>query len=112
MLESQTGERCATTVEAFDCEMAVIKNGDSGKSAFAKLSFFKDFPNRCRTETLELQGEGKDDPDVRRLVTASSMDDWLWRGDHPVVKGMSWCVYSMWVYRIEIPPPKRDKDGQ
>lgn len=37
-------------------------------------------------------------------VTTSSLEDYLFRGDHPVLKDMSWSTYGMWVYRVELPP--------
>ena len=40
---------------------------------------------------------------ARIVVTTSTLEDWLWRGDDPVLQPMSWQVYSMWVYRIERP---------
>ena len=37
-------------------------------------------------------------------VTTSSLEDYLFRGDHPILKDMSWSTYGMWVYRVELPP--------
>ena len=37
-------------------------------------------------------------------VTTSSLEDYLFRGDHPILKDMSWPTYGMWVYRVELPP--------
>ena len=37
-------------------------------------------------------------------VTTSSLADYLFRGDHPVLADMSWSTYGMWVYRVELPP--------
>ena len=34
----------------------------------------------------------------------SQLDDWLHRGDNPIVKDMSLYIYSMWVYRSERNP--------
>ena len=31
----------------------------------------------------------------------SQLDDWLHRGDDPIVRDMNLYVYSMWVYRAE-----------
>ena len=31
----------------------------------------------------------------------SQLDDWLHRGDDPIVRYMNLYVYSMWVYRVE-----------
>jgi hypothetical protein len=38
-----------------------------------------------------------------RTMTLSQLDDWLHRGDHPIVKDMNLYVYSLWVYRVELP---------
>ena len=46
----------------------------------------------------------------RVTVTTSSLEDWLWRGDHPLVRDMSLTVYSMWVYRVEKPAPSIKPD--
>jgi hypothetical protein len=40
----------------------------------------------------------------RVLVTTSTLEDYLFRGSHPVLAGMSFFVYAMWVYRVEKPP--------
>ena len=37
-------------------------------------------------------------------VTTSSLEDYLFRGDHPLLAGMSWATYGTWVYRVELPP--------
>jgi hypothetical protein len=37
-------------------------------------------------------------------VTTTSLEDYAWRGEHPLLKDMSWSTYGMWVYRVEIPP--------
>ena len=38
-----------------------------------------------------------------RSVTLSQHDDWMHRGTHPIVRSMSLYVYSIWVYRAELP---------
>ena len=38
----------------------------------------------------------------------SSYDDWMWRGDDPIVRDMSWYVYSMWIYRVELGAPSQE----
>ena len=44
-------------------------------------------------------------------VTLSQHDDWMHRGTHPIVKDMSLYVYSIWVYRVELPHFRaRDKE--
>ena len=37
----------------------------------------------------------------RVVVTTSTIEDWLWRGDDPVVKHMNLYVYAMWIYRVD-----------
>lgn len=64
------------------------------------------------TNLQSLQASGEDvavktssTTEARYLaVTTSSMEDYLFRGDHPLVAGMSWATYGTWVYRIELPP--------
>ena len=50
--------------------------------------------------------------DQRQVVTTSALEDWLWRGDHPIVKEMPWYVYSMWVYRVERMPRKHRANAE
>ncbi|CAK0911448.1 unnamed protein product, partial [Prorocentrum cordatum] len=38
-----------------------------------------------------------------RGAVLSQHDDWMHRGDHPIVRDMSLYVYSIWVYRVELP---------
>ncbi|CAK0814408.1 unnamed protein product, partial [Prorocentrum cordatum] len=38
-----------------------------------------------------------------RGAALSQHDDWMHRGDHPIVRDMSLYVYSIWVYRVELP---------
>ena len=43
--------------------------------------------------------------DAKHLaVTTSSLEDYLFRGDHPLLADLSWAAYGTWVYRIELPP--------
>ena len=54
--------------------------------------------NQCGTESEQREVE-----EQRFVVTTSTLEDWLFRGDHPTLKAMSFQVYAMWVYRIEKP---------
>ncbi|MCP4208139.1 MAG: hypothetical protein GY767_13960, partial [Shimia sp.] len=58
-------------------------------------------------------GDGEEDAVPARpvVVTTSTLEDWLWRGDDPILAPMSWQVYSMWVYRIEKPPRSKAQQG-
>ena len=97
-LENSIGLRCATTAEAYDCEFADIKSGENDKDTREQLTFIQKFLNQCCTESLTMSEE-EDGDHVRQIVTTSPLEDWLWRGDHPIVKDMNWYVYSMWVSR-------------
>ncbi|CAK0850189.1 unnamed protein product, partial [Prorocentrum cordatum] len=48
--------------------------------------------------TVEGPAQGKS-----RGAVLSQHDDWMHRGDHPIVRDMSLYVYSIWVYRVELP---------
>lgn len=37
------------------------------------------------------------------LITTSSLEDYLYRGNNEVLAGMSWATYGMWVCRVELP---------
>ncbi|CAK0895070.1 unnamed protein product, partial [Prorocentrum cordatum] len=50
-----------------------------------------------------------------RGAVLSQHDDWMHRGDHPIVRDMSLYVYSIWVYRAELPlhaPPAGELDPE
>ena len=44
------------------------------------------------------------------VVTSSQYDDWLHRGDNPVLSELSLYLYSMWVYRVEKPESSSPED--
>ena len=118
LLEGPLGQRCETTAEAFDAELA-SQGGAGGKELSAQLTMIQKFLNQCCSETKEVTGGGaaaerddEEDTHVRQAVTTSALEDWLWRGDHPIVKDMHWYVYSMWVYRVEKMPLKLKDNGE
>ena len=45
-----------------------------------------------------------------RGAVLSQHDDWMHRGDDPIVRDMSAYVYSIWVYRVELRPSKSDDE--
>ena len=119
LLEGPLGQRCETTAEAFDHELA--KQGAGGdKELRGQLTMIQKFLNQCCSESLELKDtsgaapEGGDagDAHVRQIATTSPLEDWLWRGSHPIVKEMHWYLYSMWVFRVEKMPLKLKDDGE
>ena len=119
LLEGPLGQRCETTAEALDVELA-SQRGAGGKELSAQLTMIQKFLNQCCSETVEHTDDsgaaaGRDDEEdthLRQAVTTSALEDWLWRGDHPIVKDMHWYVYSMWVYRVEKMPLKLKDNGE
>ena len=65
------------------------------------LSILQQFLNECCSES-----EVHADADRRYVITTSTLEDWLYRGEHPILASMSLQVYCMWVYRVEKPRPK------
>ena len=47
-----------------------------------------------------------------RGAVLSQHDDWMHRGEHPILRDMSLYVYSIWVYRVEMRPSAAEKDDQ
>ena len=100
-------------MEAFDVELA-SQSGAGGKELSAQLTMIQKFLNQCCSEIKHTEhtgdsddaaeGDDREDTHLRQAVTTSALEDWLRRGDHPIVKDMHWYVYSMWVYRVEVAP--------
>ena len=127
LLEGPHGERCPTSAEAFDIVAATCNAGSSQKDVRQHLTMIQKFLNECCSETITravvddqdtdltaAHSIAPDDPPetvVRHAVTTSPLEDWLWRGDHPILVDMPWYVYSMWVFRIEKFPAKSNADG-
>ena len=55
------------------------------------------------------EAEQREEDGTRFNVTTSTLEDWLHRGDHPVLAPMNLLVYAMWVFRIEKPAWRPDK---
>ena len=106
LLVGPQGQTCETTVEAFDMEMSTPTDGTS-KALRQQLTMIQKFLNECCKEQVEpdpndggarLDGDGLNESKAdRQTVTTGPLDDWLWRGDHPILKDMHWHLYSMWV---------------
>ena len=47
-----------------------------------------------------------------RGVVLSQHDDWMHRGDHPILRDMSLYIYSIWVYRVELSLARATKDQE
>ena len=67
----------------------------------AAYKFMQDFLNRMADEEADEQEK----QGTRIKVATSTLEDWLWRGDAPIFRDMSWHVYAMWVYRVDKPAP-------
>ena len=108
LLEGPQGQKCATTSEAFDNELASHASGITEKGLRIQLTMIQKFLNQCCSESItqsvnsnvpanENDGhtENTNEPQqesVRQVVTTSPLEDWMWRGTHPIVRDMSWYV--------------------
>ena len=115
------GRRFDTLAAAFD-EEAGNKKMKEPQAQPQQLAFARDLLSRFGDETTTLDpeggGKGPDGDDIegagktdRRTATTNTLSDYLWRGDHPIVKDMPWYVYAMWVYKVAKPDPRRKQDG-
>ena len=64
------------------------------------VGFLQKFLNDWADESLDMEVAG-----TRLKITTSTLEDYLYRGNHPLLAPMSLFVYAMWVFRIERPPP-------
>ena len=111
------GHRCESTAEAFDVEAADAHD----KACVRECAELHKFVCEANSEKREIEtndsGEPVDDNDVqgctagRKTVTTNFTTDFLWRGDHPIVKHMPIYVYAMHVHRVEKDRQLKD-DGQ
>ena len=98
MYEGPCGETFEDLAQVYEYDVA-LRYGDAGVDASrVQLSVLQNFLNECCSEHEE-RAEGEQ----RIVVTTSTLEDWLYRGDHPILASMSLQVYCMWVYRIEKP---------
>ena len=100
-MQGLDGQIAATETEAYNLDIACrqLQCGGSRQAVTAATKFMQDYLMRMADENAdEVQKDG-----VRIKVATTTLEDWLWRGDSPVVKDMNWHVYAMWVYRVEKP---------
>ena len=98
MYEGPNGEVFESLADVYEYEVASKYAGAGVDGAKIHLSILQQFLNECCSES-EVRAEGEQ----RVVVTTSTLEDWLYRGDHPILACMSLQVYCMWVYRIEKP---------
>ena len=98
MYEGPAGEVFESLTEIYEYEVASKYADADVNGAKVHLSILQQFLNECCSES-EVRAEGEQ----RFVVTTSTLEDWLYRGDHPILACMSLQVYCMWVYRIEKP---------
>ena len=87
---------------AYDYDVAVKSQNSSGSYKDERkvaLTALQRFLNEAEAETTE----DKDSEGARRTRTTTPVDDWLHRGDHPVLKDMPLYIYAMRVYSDEKP---------
>ena len=99
VFEAPDGSTHGDWQQAYDYEMAqkgIVSGHESHKEA---VSFLQGFLDSVGTESSEREASSD-----RVTVTTSTLEDYLYRGSHPILAPMSFQVYAMWVYRIERPP--------
>ena len=96
--EGPHGEVYEDLDQVYEYEIGAKHADGSADSTKVHLSILQKFLNDCCTEKSERAEDG-----MRVVVTTSTVEDWLYRGEHPILKPMSLQVYCMWVYRIEKP---------
>ena len=52
-------------------------------------------------QTMEPKATTQTKPASAKMGASSQLEDYMYRGDHPIVAKMSFYVYSEWVYRVE-----------
>ena len=96
---SPEGQRFPDILTAYEHDVATKAARDTPDHRQV-VSFLAKFMRDMGSESEEAPRTG----DGFRIVrSTSTLDDWLHRGDHPVLKHTSLQVYTMWVYRCETP---------
>ena len=99
--EGPSGEVFDDLPQVYEYVVAAQSTQGGCESGGLPLTFLQKFLNeRCSEK------EQQEDGEQRCVVTTSTLEDWLHRGDHPVLAPMSLAVYAMWVFRIEKPHKK------
>ena len=99
--EGPDGQKCVSLVDALYASRgsAVLQGRLDRKEldniVAALLVAHEPEADKTKTQTT-------DNPEVVARKS-SQYDDWLHRGDHPILKDLCWYVYSIWVYRVERP---------
>ena len=97
MYLSPDGVQFKELVHAYEHDVALKAPAvTSGRESKQVISFLEKFLQDSGAEREERKKGGD-----RVVVTTSSLEDWLFRGEHPLLAPMSLYVYSMWVYRVE-----------
>jgi len=100
LYQSPDGYMFTDLREAYEHEVANKQLAAGGDTTRAALSFLQRFLNEHSEEREERSTEDHQ----RVVVSTSTLEDWLHRGDDPILAPMSYQVYAMWVFRIEKPP--------
>ena len=97
----RSGEVFDDLNQVYEYVVAAQSTQGGCQSGCLPLTFLQKFLNESCSET-----EQREDGEQRCVVTTSTLEDWLHRGDHPVLAPMSLAVYAMWVFRVEKPHKK------
>jgi len=104
VFEGPNGERYADLQHAFEQEVAAKVARTGIQENRLALTFLQKFLNECCSEQEQREESGQ-----RFVVATSTLEDWLYRGDHPILAPMSFEVYAMYVYRVEKPHRRPDQ---
>jgi hypothetical protein len=99
--EGPNGELFDNLLAAYDYFKAQQCAQAGVADAKLPLTFLQKFLNECCSEK-----EHREEGEQRIVITTSTLEDWLHRGQHPILAPMSLYVYAMWVFRIERPAKK------
>ena len=98
MYEGPNGELYDDLQQVYEYEVAAKAASSGLPETRMALNFLQKFLNECCTEQQQREEQGQ-----RIVLTTSTLEDWLYRGHHPILQAMSFQVYAMWVFRIERP---------
>ena len=98
LYEGPNGELYEDLHAAYEHDIAAKAANTGVAQNRVALDFLQRFLKDSCSET-----EQREDNGTRFAVTTSTLEDWLHRGDHPILAPMSLLVYAMWVFRVEKP---------
>ena len=93
--------------EEYDCIEYAYKAFEDAKARSGNFGFLARTLNHIKegcSEEAPAPGAASLNDRAPRGAVLSQHDDWMHRGDHPIVRDMSLYIYSIWIYRVELRP--------